>query len=266
VWSVPVAGLFFLGLVVGLGGFILVGPYAKAPSDLLSQIFTGAENVKCRVTGRDIAYSKAANNASLVEVLTHPAPTESCNLPAYGCCLRCSADALCLAYSKVSHSTGCLSMPPLINVFSSVTQLAYSKVQDGDTHKCRFVKRIPLDEVTLTDLQQDQRVRADLYDAAEGAKEFAWERVVGAISGTPLDALPSGNVHTYIHTCIHTYRQTDRQTDRHTCNTCNTYMHTCMHTCIYTHTQTHTHTHTHTDIHTHVCVYLAHSGSHSPSI
>ena len=63
-WSVPVPGLFFLALVVGLGCFILVGPYAKAPPDLLSQIFTGRAPVRCRETGRDIAYTKGGINGS----------------------------------------------------------------------------------------------------------------------------------------------------------------------------------------------------------
>ncbi len=68
-WSVPVPGLFFLALVVGLGCFILVGPYAKAPPDLLSQIFTGRAPVRCRETARDIAYIGNASSLAAAGIL-----------------------------------------------------------------------------------------------------------------------------------------------------------------------------------------------------
>jgi hypothetical protein len=136
-----------------------------------------------------------------VEVRTDGVAKEWCNLPAYSCCLSCSADPLCLAFSKIP---------------------------EGDSDKCLLVMRVPLNrEVELTNLQQD---RESFYVAAKESSSFGWERVVGAVSGVPLDQLPSGNIYIYIY--------------------------------IYIYIKTHTHTHTHTNIYTytytytHMCVYI----------
>jgi hypothetical protein len=50
VWSVPLLGLGLLGLVVGLGFFILFGPYGKTNYDLAAFLTNSA--VSCQVTSR----------------------------------------------------------------------------------------------------------------------------------------------------------------------------------------------------------------------
>ncbi len=208
VWSVPVPGLLFLGLVVGLGCFILVGPYAKPPPDLLSLMFTGRAAVRCRYTEADMAYTKPGINSSelaaaailggdgkmmasgaVVELKTVAVAKEMCNMPAYACCLLCSAQPLCLAFSKIP---------------------------EGDSDKCRLVLRTS--SVAPTTLADD---RERSYVVAKQAKAFVFQSLLGAESGVPLDLLPSGNLYIYIY--ISTY-------------TC-TYIH--IHTCVYiTHSYT----------------------------
>ena len=125
-----------------------------------------------------------------MEVQTDGVAKEWCNVPAYSCCLRCSADPLCLAFSKIP---------------------------EGDSDKCLLVMRVPLSrEVELTNLQQD---RESFYVAAKESSSFGWERVVGAVSGVPLDQLPSGNIIYVTHTHTHTHKYI--------------YIHTQIPTCVY---------------------------------
>ena len=123
-----------------------------------------------------------------MEVQTDGVAKEWCNVPAYSCCLRCSADPLCLAFSKIP---------------------------EGDSDKCLLVMRVPLNrEVELTNLQQD---RESFYVAAKESSSFGWERVVGAVSGVPLDQLPSGNIIYVTHTHTHTQIYIHTHTHIHTC-------------------------------------------------
>ena len=50
VWNVPIFGLLMLGLVVGLGLFILFGPYGKTDHDIAA--FLSGAQASCRSTRR----------------------------------------------------------------------------------------------------------------------------------------------------------------------------------------------------------------------
>ena len=167
VWNVPIFGLLMLGLVVGLGLFILFGPYGKTDHDIAA--FLSGAQASCKSTGHNKAYSEAGTAAAdqstdgsgvesisaarALKITTMSVPQAWCIAPFDGCCVRCSEHN-----ADVSSATQCL---------------AFSLVPKNDQdQECRLVL-------------QSKKLSGDDIVKAGG---WEWETIQGASSGKAFDA------------------------------------------------------------------------------